>query len=156
MTEKLITTLKSAADVLEVSIADATDYDLQTIVALLLVEIGKADGEYTLEEQKTLMRVLAREFELPDEDSIHIMDVADFLSSDATAKSGLYQRLKENLNQEQRIKLTHFLCKMIFADNQVKQLEVDKVKSLAAQLGATEEEVVQAVRLAEEERQQQE
>jgi uncharacterized tellurite resistance protein B-like protein len=150
MTEKLIQSLKSAADILEVSLAEANDYDIQTIVAILLVEIGKADGEYTLDEQRELMSVLAREFELPNEESSHIMEVADFLSSDSSAKESLYKKLEESLGENQRIKLINFLCQMIFADGEVKQLEVDKVKSLAFKLGASEEELLAAVKLAEE------
>ena len=112
--------------------------NLQTIAALVLLYAAKADNNFNPQEFDILMRSLAKSFSLPDEESAHILEVANFLKKESGKLEKFTEILNQNLELSQRRTLLKLMWDTVSADGVVNTLETEAAKTITKLLGLTE------------------
>lgn len=140
MAEEFVKRLRESPDLSTVNLETLTDSEFQTVVAVMMLEVAHADGEYTEDERRALLKIFAAEFGIADETSGHIVEVADFLVRNSDSKEKFYQKLRNSLSPVHRGRILQFLVQISKADGFVEQAERLAIQSLARKIGATDEE----------------
>lgn len=111
--------------------------DERLAVAALMFHIIAADGEVEQQELDQLKRVLQQQYELDEEDTKELMQLAKQRDDEAIDLYGFTSILKRKLEPEQRLKVIEALWEMVFADGVVHEFEDNTVWRVAELLGVS-------------------
>ncbi|MCB0319342.1 MAG: TerB family tellurite resistance protein [Bdellovibrionales bacterium] len=126
-----------------------TTRDLQTMVALLFLDGAWADGTFDSEEHTAVLQALEHLFQLTDDETAHLIEVADFLRRERDRVPEFAARICEQFSEAQReVLLEHFLL-ILEADSIItrsENTELERVLSLLKLSSESVDRVRQAVR----------
>lgn len=111
--------------------------DERLAVAALMFHIIAVDGEIEQQELDQLKRVLQQQYELNEEDTKELMDLAKVRDEDAVDLYGFTSVLKRKLEPEQRLTVIEALWEMVYADGAVHEFEDNTIWRVAELLGVS-------------------
>ncbi|KZL23208.1 tellurite resistance TerB family protein [Pseudovibrio sp. WM33] len=111
--------------------------DERLAVAALMFHIIAVDGEIEQQELDQLKRVLQQQYELNEEDTKELMDLAKVRDEDAVDLYGFTSVLKRKLEPEQRLTVIEALWEMVYADGSVHEFEDNTIWRVAELLGVS-------------------
>ncbi|SDR31374.1 TerB family tellurite resistance protein [Pseudovibrio sp. Tun.PSC04-5.I4] len=111
--------------------------DERLAVAALMFHIIAVDGEIEQQELDQFKRVLQQQYELDEEDTKELMQLAKQRDDEAVDLYGFTSILKRKLEPEQRLKVIEALWEMVFADGSVHEFEDNTVWRVAELLGVS-------------------
>ncbi len=117
--------------------------DERLAVAALMFHIIAVDGEIEQQELDQLKRVLQQQYELKEEDTKVLMDLARERDENAVDLYGFTSVLKRKLEPEQRLKVIEALWEMVYADGSVHEFEDNTIWRVAELLGVSSRDRMQ-------------
>lgn len=125
-----------------------SENDVMTMAAVLLVYVAQSDSVQA-EEEHAMMVALAKQFQLPDEETNHIIEVAKFLARDESKAEEFAKVLKLTFGRGQRTTLLAMLWRVVQADGVVSEFEKATLEKLMPLLGLEEEDLKSAISVYE-------
>ncbi len=110
---------------------------LAIATAALLVQVCKADGDFSDEERAKLLLVLKDHFSLTDELAAEILVRAEKDQADAVSLYGFTHRITSELDQEGRQQIVKLLWRVAFADEHIDNFEDNVLAKVAGLLGVS-------------------
>lgn len=90
---------------------------LQVAVGALLIEAARRDDVFSTEEQDAIKRLLRERFDLSDEQTQELFDVAEQASADSGQLFGFTNKVVKQLDEDERIHIIEMLWEVAFADD---------------------------------------
>ena len=119
--------------------------DIQISTAFLMLKVGRADNSLDGCEVKSVTEALKRQFNINDAEAGDVLGVAEFLSRDSDKSEQFTDIIKNNFDQEQKMVVMTMIWKVVVADFQVEDTEVQLARAFQSQLGLSDEQGDQAL-----------
>ncbi len=117
---------------------------LQLAAASILLEIAKADNQFTNDERQTLIKSIKKLFKLNDEEIHELLDIAE----DAVLQSiSIYEFtnvINQYLNDDEKYTLVKQIWHLIFADKELNRYEDHLVRIVTNNLKLSHREMIAA------------
>ena len=111
--------------------------DERLAVAALMFHIIAVDGDVEQQELDQLKAVLQQRYELSEEDTQELMELAQEKDNEAVDLYGFTSVLKKKLEPEQRLSVIEALWEMVYADGSVHEFEDNTIWRVAELLGVS-------------------
>lgn len=111
--------------------------DERLAVAALMFHIIAVDGDVEQQELDQLKAVLQQRYELSEEDTQELMELAQEKDNEAVDLYGFTSVLKKKLEPEQRLTVIEALWEMVYADGSVHEFEDNTIWRVAELLGVS-------------------
>lgn len=116
---------------------EKADEGLALATAALLVQVSKADGDFSAEERVTLLHNLQDHFGLSEELAQEILERAEKSQEDATCLYAFTRQITDELDQEGRQAIVKLLWRVAFADNHIDNFEANVLAKVSGLLGVS-------------------
>jgi uncharacterized tellurite resistance protein B-like protein len=121
---------------------------LQVAVVTLLVGAGMSNDNFRQEELEKAVELVESEFNLKDSEAGELLEVVRVMGMDSEKHTQLMTFVRENLTEDQRIRLLSMVWQIVVADGQVDDSESRFAAKVRSELGLTLEQAMLAQRLA--------
>jgi uncharacterized tellurite resistance protein B-like protein len=108
---------------------------LALATAALLVQVSKADGDFSGNERAALTACLKDHFSLEDAAAAELIARAELDQADATCLYGFTRTIAKELDQGERQDILRLLWRVAFADNHIDNFEDNVLAKVAGLLG---------------------
>lgn len=117
---------------------------LQVATGALLVEMMRTDVECTEGERAVVLGALRDKFELTEEETHELMELAEAEADDAIDHYQFTSLIKTGFSQEQKRKVVEYLWAVAYADANVDKHEEYLVRKIANLIGVSHKEFIEA------------
>lgn len=107
------------------------EHTLQVATAVLLVEVGRADGELSADEQRVIEDLLRTRFDLDAEELADLLELARHKSEHTHDLFSFTARLNESLDEAERIHIFELLWTAAYADGHADAHETHLLRRIA-------------------------
>lgn len=114
----------------------------QLALASLLVEMARADFDESAEERREIVALLARHFELTDEEAASLLERAEGALQDSVCLFDFTRALHDSLDAEQKIEVIRLLWQVAHADDRLDKYEDYLVRKVADLLYVPHSDVI--------------
>lgn len=121
---------------------ETADNGLALATAALLVQVSKADGDFSAEERAALMANLIEHFDLTDAVAAEILERAEKSQEDATCLYRFTKAITDELDQEGRQDIVRLLWRIALADDHLDTFEANVLAKVAGLLGVSPQDRV--------------
>lgn len=104
--------------------------DLHLAAAILLIEAARLDGSFDAAEERTIRRVLADKFQLSDEETTALIELADSRQQNAVEISTFTRAIKEGFPSERRVEVIEMLWEVVLADGELHAYEANLLRRI--------------------------
>ncbi len=139
----MLATIKSLLFSPDVPPEDDTD-PLAAAAAALLIEAAVMDGEFDADERATIAELLARRFDLAQDEVTALIAEGERTVEASVELYGITRVLKDGLDHDGRIELMEMLWQVVYADGQVHDYEANLVRRVAGLLHVPDKEAGEA------------
>ena len=126
-------------------------YKLQIATAAIFVEMAKADGQFSLDERRNIVKVLEKQFNL---ESVYVDELIEFATSELKDSVSLYEFssvLNENFSFEDKFELLKNLWRLIYTDERLDKYEDHLIKVIGGMLNMEHRQIINTKMLVREE-----
>ncbi|AKU13372.1 hypothetical protein AzCIB_3479 [Azoarcus sp. CIB] len=110
------------------------DHALQLAAAVLLVEVMRADADYSAAERTTVVQALRDKFALRDDEVARLVELAETTSRDAPDLYSFTSRLNKGFSVEQKLRMVEYLWQVAYADGTLSHHENHLMRKLGGLL----------------------
>jgi len=110
---------------------DDSEHVLRLATTALLVEISRADTEVSLEEERAIVELVGRVFELDAAETQGLVRQADGKADEAVSLYGFTRVLNDHLSREQRTHVIELLWRVAYADGHIDKYEDYYIRKIA-------------------------
>jgi uncharacterized tellurite resistance protein B-like protein len=103
--------------------AENRDEALRMATAVLLIDVARADSDFSEDEFDVLLQLVAAHFELPAQDAAELVVAANEKADDLVSVHEFTQLLHEHLSDEEKARIVELLWKIAFADGRLDKYE---------------------------------
>jgi len=114
----------------------------QVATAALLIEIAKADGDFTDDERNRIIELMKSEFNLNDELVSELLELSEQKVSDSISVYEFSTIINETFNQEEKIELMKNLWRVIYEDGKLDSHEDRLIKIIGSTLNLEHKDVI--------------
>ncbi|MCE2522367.1 MAG: TerB family tellurite resistance protein [Rhodobacteraceae bacterium] len=118
--------------------------DSRLALAVLLVRVGRADEDYSEEEQERTDMILSTRFQLPPAEASELRQEAEQLESEVADNVSFTKALKNTVPFEERVGLVEALWEVAMADERRDYTEDGYLRLAAKLLGVNDRDSVRA------------
>jgi uncharacterized tellurite resistance protein B-like protein len=116
----MLNTLRDLIDSIAATVpdaaADAGEHQLQLAVAVLLVEVMRADAQFSDTERQAVLGALRDKFPLAPDECERLAELAVSTAREATDYHAFTSRLNERFSMEQKLRMVEHLWRVAYAD----------------------------------------
>ena len=105
--------------------------DLQLAVAVLLIEAAVLEENYSAAERDLIEDLLAKRFDLADEQRSSLMELATQTQSDSVELHRFTNVVKDNYGLQERAEIIEMLWEVVYADGVVHDYEAYLLRKIA-------------------------
>ena len=120
------------------------EHQLQLAMAVLLVEVMRADGDGQAQERAAILAALHRQFPLEPEALHRLLRLAEETSRSANDFFAFTSTLNERFSQQQKIRVVEFMWQVAYADGSLDEGENHVISRVAGLLHVTHGEYIAA------------
>jgi len=120
------------------------EHDLRLAVALLLLEVARADTEITAEERQVAWQLLERFFPVSSDQAQALVDTAQHTARHATSLYPFTSLIKHECDLDERTRIVEMLWKVSSADGRIDAHEEHLVRKVADLLYVPHARFIQA------------
>jgi len=124
---------------------------LQVATAALLVEIAKADGDFSNEERKRIVDLMRKDLNLDDECVKELIDLSEEKVKESISVYEFSSVINENFNQQEKFDLIKNLWRIIYEDGKLDSHEDRLIKIIGSTLNLDHKDVINAKLLVKKE-----
>ncbi|MFC4348766.1 TerB family tellurite resistance protein [Kordiimonas lipolytica] len=110
---------------------------LELATAALLVQVSKADGEFTSDERDQLEACVKEHFDLTNLEAAELLARAERDQSDATCLYAFTRTIAKELDNEERQEIVRLLWRVAFADRHIDNFEENVLAKVSGLLGVS-------------------
>ena len=99
--------------------AGAGEHALQLAVAVMLVEVMRADSSFAASEREAVRRALGEKFHLADDEAARLSELAEAAARDATDLYAFTSRIDERFEMAQKIRMIEAMWQVAYADGRL-------------------------------------
>jgi len=121
----------------------SNEVSLEIACSVLLCEVMLADGQLDRAEQQKLNDILARQFQLSNDEVQDIVKRSLLLCESATDFYQFTSKINESYSAEQRMKMLDMLWKVAYADGELASIEEHIIRKIADLLHLRHSEYIQ-------------
>ncbi len=114
----------------------------QVATAALLIEIAKADGDFTEDERNRIIELMKKEFNLDDELVGELLELSEQKVSDSISVYEFSTIINETFNQEEKIELMKNLWRVIYEDGKLDSHEDRLIKIIGSTLNLEHKDII--------------
>jgi uncharacterized tellurite resistance protein B-like protein len=109
-----------------------------------MVEVARADDEFTSEEHAIIVDSLKAEFKLSDDEAGDLISMASREIDDSIDTWGFTHTLNETLTEPEKMRVIEAIWKIIFSDCRLGKHEDTLIHKLSFLLGLTHQQMIAA------------
>lgn len=130
----------------ELSIAEEEDIEsrLQLASAALLIELSRADFEYSSEELNAIEQALRNKFSLDEEQLVTLIALAEQENREATSLYQFTSLINDNYSAQQKFQLVKVLWEVAIADGEISKYEDHLIRKIAELIYLPHSEFIRA------------
>ena len=113
-------------------------------VCAIMVEVARADDEFTSEEHAIIVDSLTAEFKLSDDEAGDFISIASRKIDDSIDTWGFTHTLNETLTEPEKMRVIEAIWKIIFSDGRLGKHEDTLIHKLSFLLGLTHQQMIAA------------
>ena len=117
---------------------------IQIATCTILLEVAKADDEFSSIEKTTLTAILKRKFELSDEAAEGLMEIAKRKREKSTDLWEFTNLVNKNYSKEKKKKVVEAAWQIIYSDEKLDKYEDHLIHKLAKLLQLDHDELIEA------------
>lgn len=124
---------------------------LQVATAAVFIEMAKADGNYTVDERKRVVKGLKDQFQLDDK---YVEELISLSEERVNESIGIYEFsnvINQNFSDDDKFKLLVNLWRLIYADEKLDGYEDRLIKIIAGMLIMEHQQIINAKLLVRDE-----
>jgi uncharacterized tellurite resistance protein B-like protein len=91
--------------------------------AVLLIDVARADSDFSESEFDTLLQLVAAHFDLPPQDAAELVVAANEKADDLVSVHEFTQLLHEQLSEDEKSRIVSLLWKIAYADGRLDKYE---------------------------------
>jgi len=116
----------------------------QVATAALLIEIAKADGDFSDNEKKRIIELMQNDFELDDECVNELLELSKQKVNDSISVYEFSSVINESFTQQEKIELIKNLWRIIYEDGKLDSHEDRLIKIIGSTLNLEHKNVIDA------------
>ena len=119
-------------------------HDIRIATCALLLEMSKIDGEFSNSERESIISVLKRDYDLPDEYAAALIEAAD---EELKGSIDLWQftnLINQNYSDEEKIRLIETVWRIAYTDGKLEKHEDYLVHKMTNLLRLSHKQLIEA------------
>jgi uncharacterized tellurite resistance protein B-like protein len=116
----------------------------QVATAALLIEIAKADGDFSDEERNRIVELMKNYFELDDDLVDELLELSEQKVNDSISVYEFSSVINESFTQEEKFKLMKNLWRVIYEDSKLDSHEDQLIKIIGSTLNLEHKDIIGA------------
>jgi uncharacterized tellurite resistance protein B-like protein len=116
----------------------------QIATAALLVEIAKADGDFSEDERKRIIDLMKKDYDLDDECVKELLALSEQKVSDSISVYEFSSVINESFNQQGKLELLKNLWRIIYEDGKLDSHEDRLIKIIGSTMNLEHKDVIGA------------
>jgi uncharacterized tellurite resistance protein B-like protein len=116
----------------------------QVATAALLIEIAKADGDFSDNEKKRIIELMQNDFELDDECVNELLELSKQKVNDSISVYEFSSVINESFSQQEKFELMKNLWRIIYEDGKLDSHEDRLIKIIGSTLNLEHKNVIDA------------
>ena len=116
----------------------------QVATAALLIEIAKADGDFSDNEKKRIIELMQNDFELDDECVNELLELSKQKVNDSISVYEFSSVINESFTQQEKFELMKNLWRIIYEDGKLDSHEDRLIKIIGSTLNLEHKNVIDA------------
>ncbi|HEY6626938.1 MAG TPA: TerB family tellurite resistance protein [Ignavibacteriaceae bacterium] len=129
---------------IETSFTKSTSKKYQVATAALLVEIAKADGDFSKDERKRIIDLMKKDFDLDDECVNELLALSEQKVKDSVSIYEFSSVINENFTQQEKLDLIKNLWRIIYEDGKLDSHEDRLIKIIGSTLNLEHKSIIAA------------
>jgi uncharacterized tellurite resistance protein B-like protein len=124
MIKKLVTQIAERIGASDTEASEESrDAALRLSTAVLLIEVARADSDFSESEFDALLELIAAHFELPAQDAAELVIAANDKADDIVSVHEFTQLLHQHLGEDEKARIVGLLWKIAYADGRLDKYE---------------------------------
>lgn len=123
----------------------STSKKYQVATAALLVEIAKADGDFSDDERKRIIDLMKNDFDLDDECVNELLALSEQKVKDSVSIYEFSSVINESFTQQEKFELMKNLWRIIYEDGKLDSHEDRLIKIIGSTLNLEHKNVIDAI-----------
>ncbi len=124
---------------------------LEVATAALFIEIAKADGDFSDDERKKIIKLMKQTFDLEDECVKDLMELSEQKIKESVSLYEFTTIINNSYSNDQKFELMKNLWKLIFVDEKLNIYEDHLAKKIGAMLNLDHKKIIEAKLIVKEE-----
>ncbi len=116
----------------------------QVATAALLIEIAKADGNFSDDERKRIIEFMKNDFDLDDECVDELIKLSEHKVEESISVYEFSSVINENFTQEEKFELMKNLWRVIYEDGKLDSHEDQLIKIIGSTLNLEHKDIIGA------------
>jgi uncharacterized tellurite resistance protein B-like protein len=116
----------------------------QVATAALLIEIAKADGDFSDEERNRIIEFMKNDFDLDDECVDELIKLSEHKVEESISVYEFSSVINENFTQEEKFELMKNLWRVIYEDGKLDSHEDQLIKIIGSTLNLEHKDIIGA------------
>ena len=116
----------------------------QVATAALLVEIAKADGDFSDEERKIIIDLMKNDFDLDDECVNELLELSEQKVKDSVSIYEFSTVINESFTQQEKLELLKNLWRIIYEDGKLDSHEDRLIKIIGSTMNLEHKDIIGA------------
>jgi len=129
---------------IETSSTKSTSKKYQVATAALLVEIAKADGDFSDDERKRIIDLMKKDFDLDDECVNDLLALSEQKVKDSVSIYEFSSVINESFTQQEKLDLIKNLWRIIYEDGKLDSHEDRLIKIIGSTLNLEHKDIIAA------------
>jgi len=129
---------------IETSSTKSTSKKYQVATAALLVEIAKADGDFSDDERKRIIDLMKNDFDLDDECVNELLALSEQKVKDSVSIYEFSSVINESFTQQEKFELMKNLWRIIYEDGKLDSHEDRLIKIIGSTMNVEHKDIIAA------------
>lgn len=129
---------------LEINSSEKASKKYQIATAALLIEIAKADGDFSDEERNRIIELMKNDFDLDDDCIVELLELSEQKVKDSISVYEFSSVINESFTQKEKIELMKNLWRIIYEDGKLNSHEDRLIKIIGSTLNLEHKDVIDA------------
>lgn len=125
---------------------------LEVATAALFVEMARADGEFSEDERKKIIKVMKETFDLEDECVNDLIELSEQKIKESVSLYEFTTIINDKYSNEEKFELIKNLWRLIYVDKTLNMYEDHLVKKIGAMLNLDHKNIIDAKLMVKEEK----
>ncbi|MDH3267234.1 MAG: TerB family tellurite resistance protein [Ignavibacteria bacterium] len=140
---KVLLTEQTSAEK-NISSSKTTTNKYQVATAALLIEIAKADGDFSDDERNRIIELMKNDFDLDDECINELLELSEQKVKDSISVYEFSSVINESFTQQEKLDLIKNLWRIIYEDGKLDSHEDRLIKIIGSTLNLEHRDVIGA------------